>query len=495
MNERAASVATDVGYVSTVCRSTSFSNLWGIALSTDDAIYVSDYNNHCIWRVDASSGDVTSYAGAAGQKGSEDGPTDTARFKSPIGLASSGSILYVCDSNNHVVRTINDGAVSTLAGSGDQGERDTKHLLTDAQFSNPKGIAVKDETVVVSCVSTIREIKIGKEVRTLAGIPYKPGYNDGACSEATFTGPHQLAMGPDGSVYVSDTGNMALRKITNGQVETVCKGLNGNVCGVAVDDDGNVYFSDSSRIYKLALSGEKEIVCGLGAAKSVDGQGELASLNNPRHLCYDDESCCLYFTEPNAVRRVRVGPASFKSFHDDNLSSDFSKLIDCKDTLPTGEAVFMIEGKRIEVVAKILCVRSEYFNKMFSSTWKSFQGESTPIVIEEATYDSFYAVVTFLTTGCLEVQKYLGSMPDILVLADRFLLENLRNFCVKHLAKRVTFRTALDYLSLADTYGFQLLRDVCVQFVAKNARVLCHDAKFEDLGSQLLVELFRLALK
>ncbi|XP_065843569.1 uncharacterized protein [Oscarella lobularis] len=474
----------DVGYVSTIFRSESFSLLMGVAL-LDDMIYASDYCNHCIWRIDPSSGNVSSYAGAAGKSGYQDGPTSTARFNSPWGLASSGSSLYVCDGGNHVVRMISDGAVSTT------------HALTDAQISRPCGIAVKDENVLlVSCIArhTISEIEVGKEVRTLAGIA-KKGRSDGDCSKATFFGPHELAIGPDGSVYVADTGNRALRKIANDRVETVCKDLNGANYSVAVDDDENVYFSDSSRIYKLTRSGEREILCGSGEAESVDGQGEFASLDDPHGLCYDGESGCLYFTEKKAVRRVRVKPA--KPFYDDELSRHLAKLINSSENgVPAGDAVFLVEGKRIEVAARILYIRSEYFNKMLSSTWKeSSAGEWAPITIKEATYESFYAVITFLATGCLEVRKYRHIMPDILVLADRFLIKKLRDFCVKHLATRVSFRTALDYLSLADRHGFQVLRDACMQFVAKNVRAFCHDPKFADLGGQLLAELFRLVLK
>ena len=290
------------------------------------------------------------------------------------------------------------------------------------------------------------------------------------------------------------------RFIKNHNVSTVCKNLN-TPYGVAVDDDGNVYFSDlSHRIYKLTLSSnEKEILCGSGAAASTDGKGELASLYYPRHLFFDSKLGYLYFTEQKAVRRVRVAPPSFKkaappSFKAfDELSHDLAELIDNEEILSTDKAVFLVQGKHVTVTAKsVLCIRSDYFNSMFSSNWKSSETESTPISVKDATYESFYAIISFLLTGCLDVQKYSSNMPDILVLADRFLISTLRDFCMAYLAKTVSTATAIDYLSLADKYGFRDLREKCLQFVVSNYKVLCQDEKFESLGVKLVVEIVRL---
>ena len=350
---------------------------------------------------------------------------------------------------------------------------------------------------------TIRRIEVDGRVTTLAGSAGLRGNADGHCAEAKFNVPHQLAVGPDGSVYVADRCNGAIRKIKNHHVSTVCKNLN-QPYGVAVDDDGNVYFSDlSHRIYKLASSSsEKEILCGSGEVASTDGKGELASLNDPHHLFFDSKSGYLYFTEQKAVRRVRVAPPSFKkaappSFKAfDELSHDLARLINNEEIDSTDKAVFLVQGKHVTVTAKsVLCIRSGYFNRMFSSNWKSSETKSAPIAIEDATYESFYAIISFLLTGSLDVQKYSSNMPDILVLADRFLISTLRDFCMTHLAKTVSAATAIDDLSLADKYGFRDLREECLQFVVSHYKVLCQDEKFESLGVKLVVEIVRLVGK
>ena len=93
--------------------------------------------------------------------------------------------------------------------------------------------------------------------------------------------------------------------------------------------------------------------------------------------------------------------------------------------------------------------------------------------------------------GCLEVRKYFRIIPDILVLADRYLVENLREFCISHMARRVSIETALDYLSLADRFSFRELRKTALQFAAKNFKTLCHDDRFAALGGELLAEIMR----
>ena len=83
-------------------------------------------------------------------------------------------------------------------------------------------------------------------------------------------------------------------------------------------------------------------------------------------------------------------------------------------------------------------------------------------------------------------------MPDILVLADRFLISTLRDFCMSYLAKTVSAATAIDYLFLADKYGFRDLREKCLQFFVSHYKELSQDEKLENLGVNLLAEIMRL---
>ena len=470
-----------VGFVETLSRSQSFSQLVGIVV-LDEGVFCADYDKHCIWRVDPSSGTVSCFAGVEGSFGYLDGSSTTARFYGPKGLAvsPSKSSIYVADYHNSLIRKVQlgDGAVSTV-------------LLL---LGIPRGIvATDDERLLFSCWNcTIREIRLDTKpdsTSVAAGTSFESGDRDGHGNEAKFDSPWELALGPDDSVYVADIGT--IRTISRDyEVGTIGTGFN-EINGVAVDDERNVYVCDQSyKIYMLAPSGEIQTVCGSGESNSVDGSGALASLNEPQSLFYDSKSGFLYFAESKAVRRVRVKASTFR---DPKLSIDLAKMINGSDSLPVGNTIFLVEGKRISVCTSLLCVRSEYFSSMFSSNWKEYSekvtSESTPICIKATTYESFSAVITFLVTGCLEILKHSHIIPDILVLADRYLVENLREFCIAHLARRVSNQTAVDYLSLADRFGFRELKKVALQFVAKNVKTLCRDEHFAGLGSELLVEI------
>ncbi|XP_065841395.1 uncharacterized protein [Oscarella lobularis] len=479
--------STEVGFVETVSRSQSFSELSGIVV-LDEGVFCTDYDKHCIWKVDPSSGTASCFAGVEGNAGFPDGSSTTAKFYGPNGLAvsASKSSIYVTDFDTGRIRKVQlgDGAVSTVLG--------------DCRFPEPGGIVATDDgRLLLSCGDcTIREIRVDTEpasTSVAAGTSGEAGDRDGHGNEAKFDSPDELVVGPDGSVYVADFNNSAIRTISRDyEVGTIGTGFKKTV-GVAVDDEGNVYVSDRShKIYVLAPSGMK-IVCGSGERNSVDGSGALASLKEPRSLFYDSKSGFLYFTESNAVRRVRVKASTFR---DPKLSIDLAKMMNGSDSLPAGDTIFLVEGKRISVCTNLLCVRSEYFSSMFSSNWKEYSkkdtSESTPICIEDATYESFDAVITFLVTGCLEILKHSHIIPDILVLADRYLVESLREFCIAHLVRRVSNETAVDYLSLADRFGFRELKKVALQFVAKNFKTLCRDDNFAGLGSsELLVEIVR----
>eukprot|EP00118_Oscarella_pearsei_P024340 m.304281 g.304281 ORF g.304281 m.304281 type:complete len:489 (+) comp40846_c0_seq4:1434-2900(+) len=480
------------GLVSTVSRNASFSSLRGIVTLPSGFILAADQRKNCIWKVHPTNGTVSPFAGVPGTSGYQDGPADMALFDNPVGMAVHGSRVFVADYNRRI-REVCEGVVSTVAGDGVKRVLDGDCL--QASFYGPYGIAVKsDQRILTTDYSTVRLINVGGRVQTVAGLPGKSSNQDGPCNQATLNQPDQIAVGPEGSLYVVNTGNHSIRRIKDGQVQTFLDGLY-YPTGIAVDYNGTVYVSDwSNKIYKLKIGGEKEVLCGTGKDESVDGQGGMASLNGPRHLHYDSKSSCLYFTERRAIRKVKV---QRKPFSDPQVSLDLAKLVDSSDSVPT-EAVFVVEEKQIKVHCKsILCIRSEYFNRLFLSGFKESQASSSssfvPISIEDASYEAFHALITFLITGVIDVEKCHPIMQDILVLADRFLVTNLRKFCMEYLVKELTLETVLSHLSWSDQYGFENLKDACLNFAARNIQTLRMDAEFENLSKELSVELVRLA--
>ena len=196
-------------------------------VATDAAgnIYVADTGNHTVRKV-TPGGVVTTFAGQAGISGSNDG-TGSASFDHPTGVAiDSAGNVYVADTDNNEIRKVNSaGVVSTLAGrAGVSGSNDGTGSA--ASFAGPSGI-VADATgnlyVADTLNHTIRKVTAAGAVTTLAGAAGANGFADGTASAARFHGPQGLALDASGNLFVADTNNNAIREIATatGGVTTV----------------------------------------------------------------------------------------------------------------------------------------------------------------------------------------------------------------------------------------------------------------------------------
>jgi len=236
-----------------------------IGLAVDDAgnIYVADSDNHLIRKI-SPDGMVSTLAGKAVVPGYTDGPGPDARFDDPTNVAvDHAGNVYVSDNHNQVVRKISpEGFVTTFAGlAGHAGNVDGQGAA--ARFDGPRGIAVDrvgNVYVAAQTSSTIRKITPDGWVSTLAGQPGKTGGADGPGASATFNVPRSLTVDAAGDVFVADTDNNTIRKITPDGVVSTMAGLAGQAGavdgqgpsarfkgprGVAVDSEGNIYVADS----------------------------------------------------------------------------------------------------------------------------------------------------------------------------------------------------------------------------------------------------------
>lgn len=187
-------------------------------------LYVTDYSNHAIRKVDISTGTVTTLAGAAGVSGSTDGIGNVARFNYPWGAVAVGDDLYVSDSIGARIRKIvvATGEVTTFAGSGGNGS--TNGIGVAASFAGPRALTTDGSSLYVVETSNhlLRRISLATaEVTTLAGTPAVSGSSDGIGSSASFYAP--VGVVTDGTnVFVSDANNRTVRKvvIATGEVTT-----------------------------------------------------------------------------------------------------------------------------------------------------------------------------------------------------------------------------------------------------------------------------------
>jgi hypothetical protein len=273
------------GFVSTVVKGVSWTTFavdaWG------NNFYVGDGTTNAVFRV-ASTGPVTTLAGGGKpwpfemgnlfgglttnwvNWGFADGTGVAARFSGPRpGVVDGAGNVYVSD--NHAIRRITtDGVVTTIAGGRvDSTERNGDEIVvrtksgfanglgTNALFDSPAGLAVDGAGNIYVADwgnSAIRKITTGGLVTTIAGNGLA-GFRDGTNALLDF--PLDVAVDGSGNVYVADTGNHAIRKITSGGVVTTIAGsgvsgfrdgtdaLFDFPSGLAVDGAGNIYVADS----------------------------------------------------------------------------------------------------------------------------------------------------------------------------------------------------------------------------------------------------------
>ncbi len=301
----------------------------GVIVDATSNVYVGDHGNHTIRKV-TPGGVVTTLAGQAGGAGSNDGTGSDARFNYPYGVAvDAGGNVYVADTNNNTIRKVTpDGVVTTLAGrAGSRGSSDGTG--SDARFYIPVGVIV-DATGNVYVADTynytIRKVTPGGVVTTLAGMAGSSGSSDGTGSDARFSNPRGVAVDAGGNVYVADTFNHTIRKVTPAGVVTTLAGLAGSYgssngtgsaarfdepFGVAVDAGDNVYVADSYNytIRKVTPGGVVTTPAGLVASSgSSDGTGSAARFYNPSGVAVDSGGN-VYVADKNNCTIRKVTPA------------------------------------------------------------------------------------------------------------------------------------------------------------------------------------------
>jgi sugar lactone lactonase YvrE len=279
---------------------------WPASLGTDLSgnLYIADTRNHVLRKLD-TQGQVTTLAGRAGEVGSADGVAQVASFNHPTGLSVDGAgNIYLADWGNHTIRRVSSaGTVTTVAGkTSEQGGNDG--VAEAARFAYPADVAVDGSgnlLVADAGNRTIRRIGPNGEVTTLAGQTGSKGSADGFGPAARFDAPVALAVGLGGDVYVADCWNHTLRRIGHdGMVITLAgrAASPGNDDGpgevarfcfpadVAVDDAGDVYVADSGnrRLRKVTPEG---IVSTVGELQ-LPGFDTVRSLAGPGWLWYPD---------------------------------------------------------------------------------------------------------------------------------------------------------------------------------------------------------------
>jgi sugar lactone lactonase YvrE len=352
----------------------------GITADSAGNLYVADLNNGTVRKV-APDGTTTTLAGLAGVIGNANGIGAAAQFNGPGGTAvDSAGNVYVADLANHSIRKITPaGVVSLFAGSGFRGAGDGRG--SKASFYYPADVAVDgagNVYVADGGNDTIRKITPAGDVTTLAGSAGTEGLKDGAGKVALFRTPQGVAVDGNGNVYVADARNDAIRKIApDGQVTTIAgNGTPGRVdgsgatatfyrpCGVTVGDGGTLYIADTDNNLIRKITPDRVVTTIAGGVEfsnsgSADGTGRDARFAAPYDIAADGAGN-LYVAEGNnnIIRKVTTsgvattlaGRARALGPRDGALSEAlFTDIRDmAADSLGN---VFLIDGKLIRKIS------------------------------------------------------------------------------------------------------------------------------------------------
>lgn len=269
---------------------------------------------------------VVSTLAGNGTNASVDGIGTSASLSKPVGVAIDPfGNFYVCETVGRRIRKITaSGVVTTFAGNGVSGATDA--VGTSASFTTPLGI-VSDSSgnlyVVDPGNNRVRKITSSASVTTIAG---NDGtlFADGVGTSATFRYPYGVACDSAGNLFIGDSANHRIRKITPGGVVSTIAG-NGNAGaadgvgtaatfnspdGVALDAAGNLYVAEytGQRIRKITSAGVVSTVAGNGNSGTADGLGTSATFYHPNGIAADAFGN-LYVADCDNHRIRKISPA------------------------------------------------------------------------------------------------------------------------------------------------------------------------------------------
>ncbi|HEX4265037.1 MAG TPA: hypothetical protein VH597_11915 [Verrucomicrobiae bacterium] len=297
---------TAFGSVDGVGTTAEFNGLEGVAVDGAGNVYAADAINNTI-RMMTPANLVTTIAGAVTHYGTNDGVGTAARFYAPFGVTTdAASNVYVGDQSANLIRKITrDGVVTSLAGNGDISGGNTDGTNHSATFRQPSCLAVDGAGNIYVADAGNKEIRkvmpVGTNwsVVTIAGGSGVSGSKDGTNKTAQFGFCYGLCMDAAANLYVADTDNQLIRRVspvgTNWVVTTLAgkagqsgsaDGTNKNAqffspYGITVDSATNLYVADyqNMTIRKIAPSGTNWIVTTIAGSAGFFGSADGTNAN------------------------------------------------------------------------------------------------------------------------------------------------------------------------------------------------------------------------
>jgi uncharacterized protein (TIGR03437 family) len=320
----------------------------GLAVAPDGTVYVADSNNFRVRRF-TIGGVITTVAGTGVTNFTGDGglaTSATLSFIEDIALASDGR-LFLADFENFRVRVVNGGNIATFAGNGNAHYSGDGGPATNAVLNAPSGLARDKGGNLYICdqlANRIRRIDPFGTIDVVAG-SNRPGFggDGGPATQASMSFPVDVKFDPAGNLYIADSSNNRVRKVTpSGVISTLAgtgaTGFSGDggaataarlndPSGLALDAAGNLYVSDlgNFRVRKITPAGIITTFAGNGTSGSGGdgGQATNATLTGPVGLAFDSAGN-LYIADAGATVVRKVTPTSVISTFAGNGQGGFA---------------------------------------------------------------------------------------------------------------------------------------------------------------------------
>ncbi len=304
-------------------------NLYIVDSDIADRVIV-DGNDAYHWRIREVSNEVITTVAGGGVAGLGDSGPATSAQLGPQGVAlGPAGILYIADTRNNRVRKVSNGVITIVAGNGTQGSSGDGGSATSAQLNAPIGVAVDSAGnlyIADTRNNRVREVSNGV-ITTVAGNGTQGFNGDGiTATSAQLYYPESVAVDSADNLYIADTFNNRVRKVSNGVIATVAgSGAHGfggdgglatsaqlySPSGVALDSTNNLYIADTAnnRVREVSNGVITTVVGnGIGESGGIGGPATSAQLYFPFGVAVDSAGN-LYTAEPynNRIRKVSNG--------------------------------------------------------------------------------------------------------------------------------------------------------------------------------------------
>lgn len=266
-----------------------------VAVDAKGNFYIADFFTFVVRSV--LKGTINTFAGDAmyGFQG-DNGPAVQAMISYVHGLAvDPGGNVYIADTTNHCVRIVNpQGNIYTFAGNATAGYAGDGGKAVSGQLISPAGLATDSAGNLYIAdygTSTVRKVDTKGVISTVAGTGTWGYSGDGGpANKAALGSPVSVAVDSAGNIYIADTSNLNIRKITtDGNIHTIVSNVDAE--SIAVDAAGSIYYpsQNSSTVQKILSNGTQFTIAGTGVAgfSGDGGPATSAQLNSPWGVAVD----------------------------------------------------------------------------------------------------------------------------------------------------------------------------------------------------------------